>query len=161
MAGGGEPHRLGLHDVLPAQPSSTRSTHRGDDMTGATMPSATLARLGKLLPLLGSPEPGEVTATAAAIGRTLKAAGLDWHALATHVATAQPPPFTFKGMMPRAARKLIPVMMARGRMTPLQLGRCEAFRAWLFDGRKGLEPVSAENAAWLDVLWLESLGGGA
>lgn len=127
----------------------------------AAIPPATVARLVKLLPLLGSPEPGEVTATAAAIGRTLKAAGLDWHTLAAHVAAARPPPFTFKGMMPRAARKLIPVMMARGRMTPLQLQRCEAFRGWLFDIRKGLQPVSADDAGWLDGLWLESLRGGA
>lgn len=38
-----------------------------------------MTRLGKLFPLLASDKPGEVTATAAAITRALKGAGLDWH----------------------------------------------------------------------------------
>lgn len=38
-----------------------------------------MTRLGKLIPLLASDKPGEVTATAAAITRALKGAGLDWH----------------------------------------------------------------------------------
>jgi hypothetical protein len=40
------------------------------------------AILGKLIPLLGSDKPGEVVATASAIGRALHGAGLDWHDLA-------------------------------------------------------------------------------
>lgn len=38
-----------------------------------------MTRLGKLFPLLASDKSGEVTATAAAITRALKGAGLDWH----------------------------------------------------------------------------------
>lgn len=40
-------------------------------------------RLCKVVPLLGSDKPGEVVAAAAAIGRTLSAAGLSWHDLVT------------------------------------------------------------------------------
>ena len=38
-------------------------------------------KLAKLLPLLASDKDGEVVATARAIGRTLAAAGADWHDL--------------------------------------------------------------------------------
>lgn len=38
-----------------------------------------LPKLLKLVPLLSSDSPGEVFATANAIGRTLGSAGLDWH----------------------------------------------------------------------------------
>jgi hypothetical protein len=41
----------------------------------------------KLLPLLASEHDGEVVAAARAIGRTLAAAGLDWHALANAIQT--------------------------------------------------------------------------
>jgi hypothetical protein len=52
-------------------------------------------RLARLLPLLSSDQPGEVTATAAAIGRALKAAERDWHdlvAVLTSVPAVQPKP---------------------------------------------------------------------
>ena len=42
-------------------------------------------KLVKLLPLLASDQPGEVVATAAAISRTLKAAGADWHDLVSNL----------------------------------------------------------------------------
>ena len=49
--------------------------------------SATLsARLAKLLPRLASDQQGEVAAVAAAVTRTLRAEGCDWHDLAAHVA---------------------------------------------------------------------------
>ena len=44
-------------------------------------------RIGKLIPRLASDHDGEVTATVAAIGRTLQGAGLDWHDLARRVST--------------------------------------------------------------------------
>jgi hypothetical protein len=46
------------------------------------IPPAVRQKLGKLLPLLGSDHDNEVIAAARAIGRTLAATGLDWHALA-------------------------------------------------------------------------------
>ena len=42
-------------------------------------------RLAKLLPLLSSDQPGEVVATARAIGQTLQRGGMDWHDLAALV----------------------------------------------------------------------------
>jgi hypothetical protein len=49
-------------------------------MTSRISPIA--AKLEKLVPMLSSDKPGEVNAAVAAIGRTLKAAGADWHDLA-------------------------------------------------------------------------------
>jgi hypothetical protein len=53
-------------------------------------------RLAKLVPLLGSDQPGEVTATAAAIGRLLASVGATWHdlarALVPPAARPAPPP---------------------------------------------------------------------
>src|SRR5262245_8641080 len=51
---------------------------------------AVRARLRRLVLMLSSAHDGEIIAAAAAIGRTLAAAGLDWHALADTV-TAAPP----------------------------------------------------------------------
>jgi hypothetical protein len=48
--------------------------------------AAVAERLGKLIPRLASDHDGEVTATVAAISRTLSGAGLDWHDLARRVA---------------------------------------------------------------------------
>jgi len=46
-----------------------------------SLPKPTLTTLGKLIPRLGSNHPGEVTATVAAICRTLHGAGADLHDL--------------------------------------------------------------------------------
>jgi hypothetical protein len=48
---------------------------------------AHIPRLRQLLLMLSSDQPGEVAAAAAAIGRVLKAAGADWHALANGLLT--------------------------------------------------------------------------
>lgn len=53
----------------------------------APLPLYLTARLAKLLPRLASDQNGEVAATAAAITRTLKTAGLDWHDLAAAIPT--------------------------------------------------------------------------
>ena len=44
-------------------------------------------KLGRLVAMLSSPVAGEVVATAAAIGRTLDRAGMDWHDLAKRLTT--------------------------------------------------------------------------
>lgn len=51
-----------------------------------------MLRLSKLLPLLASDKPGEVTATASVITRTLKGAGLDWHDLTKWLMNGQASP---------------------------------------------------------------------
>jgi hypothetical protein len=48
-------------------------------------------KLQRLLLLLSSNQPGEVVAAAAAIGRTLRAAGCDWHDLAAGISPAIEP----------------------------------------------------------------------
>ena len=48
-------------------------------------------KLQQLIPLLSSDHAGEVAATAAAIGRVLRGAGLDWHDLADDVGTGSKP----------------------------------------------------------------------
>jgi hypothetical protein len=50
------------------------------------------AKLGKLIRMLSSDQPGEVTSAARAIVRTLQAAGTDIHALADHAERLQEPP---------------------------------------------------------------------
>ena len=47
-----------------------------------SLPSSTAVRLGQLIRLLSSPQPGEAGAAAQALNRTLLAAGLDVHKLA-------------------------------------------------------------------------------
>jgi hypothetical protein len=66
-------------------------------------------RLAKL-PLLSSDQPGEVLATARAIGQTLQRGGMDWHDLAALVADGgkrqAAPAFTFASLRraPRGSR---------------------------------------------------------
>jgi hypothetical protein len=61
-----------------------------------------VARIEKLVPRLASTHDGEVVATARAINRTLKAAGLDWHDLAKAVAT------NFSGRISHASLQIEP-----------------------------------------------------
>lgn len=52
-------------------------------MTAAiTMPSSAAVRVGRLIRVLSSPQPGEIVAAARALDRMLRAAGLDIHHLA-------------------------------------------------------------------------------
>jgi hypothetical protein len=48
-------------------------------MPARPIPSAVREKIMKLLPMLSSPVAGEAAAAAAAIGRVLEGAGLDWH----------------------------------------------------------------------------------
>jgi hypothetical protein len=48
-------------------------------------------KVGKLIPLLGSDNPGEILSTVAAIDRRLKATNRDWHDLAEALADADSP----------------------------------------------------------------------
>ncbi|WP_207541183.1 hypothetical protein [Sabulicella rubraurantiaca] len=125
------------------------------------------ARVAKLLPLLGSDKPGEVTATVAAIGRTLTAAGLDWHALASvverHTAlpvrpgTASAAAFSFAAMPPRGARKALALLASRPGLTRHQVAAIEAIKARLL-GAKVHVRINHADAAWLDALWQRAFG---
>lgn len=79
------------------------------------------ARVAKLLPLLGSDKAGEVVATAAAIGRTLTLAGLDWHALAALVERHASPTARSASSDPGA-------LFSFGTITPAQ--RARRWRCW-------------------------------
>ena len=74
-----------------------------------------LDRLGKLVPRLGSDQPAEVAATVAAIGRTLRGAGLDFNDLGQRLAEPgiydgvvkakrKPPPWPTLATLDRAGR---------------------------------------------------------
>ncbi len=60
----------------------TEPTHKKPRRSPAKRVEIDASKVGKLLRLLGSDKPGEVAAAAAALSRTLQAAGLDLHDLA-------------------------------------------------------------------------------
>lgn len=65
------------------------------------MKEATRARLGRLIPRLGTTHAGEVIATVEAIKRTLQAEGCDLHDLAKHL-TGAPAPIAIEADRPWA-----------------------------------------------------------
>ncbi|MBL6079692.1 hypothetical protein JMJ56_16865 [Belnapia sp. T18] len=125
--------------------------------------SAIGPRLAKLLPLLSSDQPGEVVATARAIGLTLKRGGLDWHDLAALVTSAAKrqaaPVFTFANLAPRTARKQIALLAARPTVTLQDRVRLERLRQWLH-GQAGSVRLPADQVQWLDGLWRAAFAGG-
>ena len=92
-------------------------------------------RLAKLLPLLSSDQPGEVVATARAIGQTLRRGGMDWHDLAALVSgegkLQAAPRFTFASLAPRTAREQIGLLSGQPAMTMMDHVRLEQLRLWL------------------------------
>jgi hypothetical protein len=54
------------------------------------LPSAVRDKLGKLLPMLSSDHDGERVGAVAAIERTLRSSGCDWHDLAASIASPAP-----------------------------------------------------------------------
>jgi hypothetical protein len=71
-------------------------------------------KLQKLIPLLGSDQPGEVVATAAAIDRHLRATGRDWHDLVRQLAPDDKPP----GDYPSNWRRVVSECLARASFLP-------------------------------------------
>lgn len=75
-------HEKTLHDHV------SRRNRKTPARRAATMPDLTQscrARIGKLVLMLSSDQPGELQAAAAAIGRTLQAEGATWHDLAASI----------------------------------------------------------------------------
>jgi hypothetical protein len=120
-------------------------------------------RLAKLLPLLSSDQPGEVVATARAIGQTLQRGGMDWHDLAVLVSgegkRQAAPAFTFASLAPRTARKQIALLAGQPAMTMMDRVRLEQLRQWLH-GQAVSVRLPADQVQWLDGLWREAFGGG-
>jgi hypothetical protein len=118
-------------------------------------------RLAKLLPLLGSDQPGEVAAAVAAITRALTKAGTDWHGLAALVAgeakRQTAPAFTFATLAPKTARKQITLLAGRPGVTMPDRVRLERFKAWLL-GKPVSTRLPPEDIAWLDDQWRQAFG---
>lgn len=125
------------------------------------MTPALARRLGKAVALLGSPADGEVIAAARAIGRTLDAAGMDWHGLAAMVtaeaARQAAPAFTFATTGPRTARKLMAHLARHPGATAADRARLDRMRARLLGA--GTLLLSGEEIEWLDGLWRAMHGG--
>jgi len=79
--------------------------------------TAAPAKLGKLIRLLASDKPGEITAAAEAIGRTLQSSGLDFHALANVVEQQLELPLVPQQTPPSASQP-----MRSPRAGPLHIG---------------------------------------
>jgi hypothetical protein len=126
------------------------------------MTPALARRLGKAVALLGSDQDGEVLAAARAIGRTLDAAGMDWHGLAALVATEAArqaaPAFSFAGVAPRTARKLMAHLARQPGATAVDRARLEILRARLLGAQK--LALAGEEIEWLDGLWRAAHGTG-
>jgi hypothetical protein len=125
--------------------------------------SAIGPRLAKLLPLLSSDQPGEVVATARAIGQTLQRGGMDWHDLAALVCgeakRQAAPAFTFANLAPRTARKQIALLAGRSTVTLEDRVRLEQLRQWLH-GQAVSVRLPPDQVQWLDGLWRSAFGGG-
>jgi hypothetical protein len=126
------------------------------------MTPALARRLGKALPLLGSPEDGEALAAARAVGRILEAAGMDWHGFAALVAAETKrqaaPAFTFATLSPRTARKMM-AHLARQPAAPIgDRVRLERLRERLLGAKK--LTLTPEEIGWLDALWRAANGDG-
>lgn len=67
------------------------------------LPADLASRVARLIPRLASEHQGEVAATAAALTRTLKAGGRDWHDLAQRVAEGPRTVIQFIERSPREA----------------------------------------------------------
>ena len=119
--------------------------------------------LAKLLPLLASDQPGEVVATARAIGQTLQRGGMDWHDFAAMVSgegkRQAAPAFTFANLAPRTARKQIALLAAQPATTMQDRVRLEQIRQWLH-GQAVSVRLPADQVLWLDGLWRAAFGGG-
>ena len=125
--------------------------------------SAIGPRLAKLLPLLSSDQPGEVVATARAIGQTLQRGDMDWHDLAALVLgegkRQAAPAFTFANLAPRTARKQIALLAARPTVSLLDRIKLDHLRLWLH-GKPVSVRLPADQVRWLDGLWREAFGSG-
>ena len=131
---------------------------------GTSLSAETRERLGKLIALLASDQSGEVAAAAAAIGRTLSAAGADFNDFAAVVADDRP------GAGRRSPRGLSDderleletkrqcLKILRGEYENLErrLKQATDYQAGFADGRQsGIKGAAANEKAKIDRLELE------
>ena len=109
-------------------------------------------RLAKLVPLLSSNQPGEVFATAQAIGRTLTGAGLDWHdftAAITVPATVRPEPEIIRE--PQTWHELCDAL--RNRFCDLLTTKEFSFVSDMWHRTWGNGQPTEKQANWLRGIW--------
>jgi hypothetical protein len=125
--------------------------------------TATGRRLAKVLPLLGSDQPGEVTAAAAGLVRVLNAGGMDLNdlagVLAAELERRAKPAFSFATLASRTARKQIALLAWREGVSLEDRARMERMRAWLL-GKRATACLPDDDIQWLDALWRQAFGGG-
>lgn len=109
-------------------------------------------KLAKLLPLLSSDQPGEVVATAAAIGRTLIGVGLTWHDLAAAIEAPPRRPSNPGTSDPRTMAKRL---CAHAALTEWEK---HFVNSLLEQMRRGRRP-SEKQATTLKKMYTERLGG--
>jgi hypothetical protein len=129
----------------------------------ATIP----ARLAKVLPLLGSDQPGEVAAAAAALQRVLAGAGMGLVDLADLVVAEaqrrQRPAFSFASLGPRAARKQLAMLLYRapkGALSDMDQRQVRHFYDALV-GKASTAKLTGAVLTDMDNLWRRVFGGGA
>ena len=110
------------------------------------------AKVALLLPRLASDKPGEVVATARAIGRQLAKHGQDWHDLAALLAADDsrdsPPAFSGEGRDP--CWRMADDLLRMGALSDRERDFC--LNMWRVLGRPGTEPTQKQRA-WLVALW--------
>lgn len=123
-------------------------------------------KLAKLLPVLGSDQPGEVVAAADAIRRTLTSVGADWHDLsATLTAAPAPPPSTTpqQGAAPTPHPGPVTSWAAAHRLweNPAQLNDWERdFVSSVLSQMVAGKRLSGKQAATLMQIYRQCFGGG-
>jgi hypothetical protein len=113
-------------------------------------------KLSKLIPLLGSDQPGEVVAAATAIHRTLQSAGCDFHDL---VAMIESPPAAAgrsrqdfdsgpRGNLQRIAECCLHYT---GVLSPKEASFVRQMHATIFLGRN----ISTKQRSWLESIYIK------
>lgn len=116
-------------------------------------------KLEKLLPRLASDAPGEVVATVAAIDRTLRASGCDWHDLAARLKPQAQPirPTASPGSPSLVGIAAALAAYAVHRLTPAQRDFLVKMRALLASQRR----LTAKQEKYLRDLHARHCAGGA
>jgi hypothetical protein len=106
-------------------------------------------KLAKMLPMLSSDRDGEVLATVRAIGRTLRAGGIDWHTLAKAII---PPEQSEIAIAADDFATMATVCLTAGIFTGRDLDFLQNVRRRV---GIGLDPTEAQ-ARWLRGLYLRA-----
>ena len=136
--------------IIPATLWQAPVPNLGTELNAALITVA--PKLEKLLPLLASDRDGEVVATAAAITRTLKRAGADWHDLAKALARTEPPgaiePVCWRDIPPSEHAGWLAQRALSSRLSPWEQNFCASILAQV--RYRPRSTLSAKQIAVLD-----------